>query len=286
VTNLLRHLLSAYASYFQIFAYAAVTRILPPSSTTPFYTLETSRGTSIKTARIIHATNAYVNHLLPILRHKLFPLRVTMTAQRPGLSFPSKVYDGRRSWAFIYPGGFDYLTQLPDGDRELMLGGGHSYAPHEGMGEFGIVDDSKVHMRVEGYLSGALPIMFGLSNWGEEGRASTANGDDSKWEKGRVKAVWSGVITYSADTLTPWVGPLTQKMTSRSIPPGGGEWIAAGYSGEGMVHAWGCGKAVAMNVLDLEEREGEELPKEFWITGAKLKRAVVERMYEAIDDQH
>jgi hypothetical protein len=74
--------------------------------------------------------------------------------------------------------------------------------------------------------------------------------------KGRVKALWSGILGISVDLL-PWVGCLPRAVSGRSEPPptsvvksekedGGermhvgaapGEWIAAGYSGEGMVHA-------------------------------------------------
>jgi hypothetical protein len=47
---------------------------------------------------------------------------------------------------------------------------------------------------------------------------------------------------------------LTEKLTGRKRPTqsdeqSSAEWAAAAYSGEGMVNAWLCGKALAMMVL-------------------------------------
>ncbi|KAK0456846.1 hypothetical protein EV421DRAFT_2013888 [Armillaria borealis] len=58
-------------------------------------------------------------------------------------------------------------------------------------------------------------------------RGESADEDDDHFERWRVKKVWSGVLGISADGL-PWRR----------------EWITAGYSGEGMVHAWMSGKAL------------------------------------------
>jgi hypothetical protein len=205
-----------------------------------------------------------------------------MSAQRPGLSLPS--LDGLRSWDFVYPGGFDWTMQLPGDHGEIMFGGGNSFASNVGMDEIGLTDDSIVSSRIESYLSGALPLMFGTNNWGVEGRPSEKEEDeDGGWGQGRVKATWSGIMSYSTDRSIPWAGPLTEKMTSRAKPAGGGEWLACGYSGEGMVNAWGCGRAVAMTVLGLEEREGEKLPKEFWITEEKLKRSKAGNLFDSIN---
>jgi hypothetical protein len=201
-----------------------------------------------------------------------------MSAQRPGRSLSPSTCDGGRSFVF-YNGkrGYDYLTQLPYGGKELMFGGGGVFAEDRGLGEVGVVDDSTWNWGVAGYLSGALSGMFGERNWGEEGRADVGGQDGDLWAKGRVKAIWSGILGASVDGV-PWVGKIPSKISGRLEPDttttatqeylgkrtlaAPGEWIAAGYSGEGMVHAWMSGKAVGLMVLGKEEEErvGDWLP--------------------------
>lgn len=222
-----------------------------------------------------------------------------MSAQRPGtgLTESSIPTAGARSYVF-YPanadGEFDYLTQLPcskNTNGELMFGRGFTTSL---ISEIGLADDS-VYERVNGtYLSGALSMHFGMESWGEEGRDG-----DTAWFKGRVKSIWSGIIGMSADGL-PWVGRLPCKLSGRRVPtsktPGlasPGEWISAGYSGEGMVHAWLSGRALAYMVLGKEDDAGSEsstlsdatvvsparykLPKVMLPTEARWKKARAEQ---------
>jgi hypothetical protein len=145
-----------------------------------------------------------------------------------------------------------------------MFGGGFYEDYH--LRELGIVDDSGWDVSIGSYLGGAGPVVFGPDNWGEEGKDA-----DEKWSTGRVKGIWSGIIGFSAD-LIPWVGRVPPKLTGRPEPTASlptlshrdtyrarlgapEEWIAAGYSGEGMVHAWLSGKAVGLMVLG-KEQEG------------------------------
>lgn len=69
------------------------------------------------------------------------------------------------------------------------------------------------------------------------------------------------------------------------------EWVAAGYSGEGMVNAWLCARAVALMVLGMDDRKDIEMDGEFgagqcvweWlpscfiISEARLKRLIQEQ---------
>lgn len=157
----------------------------------------------------------------------------------------------------------------------------------------GNLDESRVDPSVASYLSGALPVYFGASNWGAEStplHRDQQNGhadhtSPSEVEPGRVKKTWAGIMGMSADAV-PWVGKLSKKLTPRKIiPEGGGEWVSAGFSGEGMVHAWACGRALAMMVLGQEERGGEELPPEFLITEERVKKTgKLEQILEAYYD--
>lgn len=210
-----------------------------------------------------------------------------MSAQRPGKGLQSRVADdvnehGRRSYVFFdspRTKGFDYLTQLPNGEHELMFGGGLEAVPDVDAGggggyRRGTRGMYDVHSAV--HVSGALPVYFGAANWGAEGvaieGADTPAGDygRSPWAAGRVKALWSGVLSVSVDEF-PWVGRVPPAISGRLSPPGlkqsqrmaaPGEWVAAGYSGEGMVHAWLCARALALMVLGLDaandvETEGQ-----------------------------
>jgi hypothetical protein len=141
------------------------------------------------------------------------------------------------------------------------------------------------------------------------------------WGKGRVKAAWTGIIGISAD-MQPWVGRVPESVSGRkepravpltrpyaqqnqdalgtspscstsmhstidvdaSSPPlaAPGEWICAGYTGEGMVHAWLSGQAVAKMVLGVSDDEetafgdGPTLPAPFLITEKRVKAAKFE----------
>ncbi|KAJ6610226.1 FAD dependent oxidoreductase [Mycena sp. CBHHK59/15] len=216
---------------------------------------------------------------------------------------------------------YDYLTQQPSAAgssslspypppaAEFMFGGGAAHgetAEQPFMDEVGVTDDRSWNLDIGAYLGGALSMYFG--GWGAEGRSEFARVrrvDVVQPEKGRVMKLWTGILGISADDR-PWVGRLPAKVTGRSSPqprsssrhrlgidlnsPYGarglappGEWIAAGYSGEGMVHAFLSGKALARMVLPTESGHDEavELPDTFLVTEARWKKANPEDLVEA-----
>ncbi|KAF9448837.1 DAO-domain-containing protein [Macrolepiota fuliginosa MF-IS2] len=305
VTGILTRLLRSYPSSFHIFTHTPCTNILASTSAhESLYTICTPKG-NIRARHVIHATNAWASHLLPGMRTKIFPARAVMTAQlpRPGLGKTKSDWRGMRSFV-LYPsssfGCFDYLTQqlpapdeqtpaaYPPSSAELMLGGG--FMKHNAyLTEIGNADDSDWNQKVADYLSDAMGDYFRV-------------GENDEREK--VIAKWSGILAVSADER-PWVGrvpesislrgpvgkyrtdkfepspetidsPLDEGEGSISLAPPG-EWIAAGYSGEGMVHAWMSGKAVAQMVLELD-RDMEWFPDVFRITQERYKEANVEEM--------
>ncbi|KAG6369806.1 FAD dependent oxidoreductase-domain-containing protein [Boletus reticuloceps] len=329
VTDILSRLLEEYPKDFQLFTNTPCVSVTEPSSTNPFYSLTTSRG-ELSTFHVVHLTNAYVGGLVPGLADVVYRVRETMSAQRPGRALQFQSYGdrdgqknhGKRSYVFFdspEQKGFDYLTQIPDGEHELMFGGGREALPETDAknGQAcrptprGLYD---VHSAA--HVSGALPIYFGATNWGAEAvsavesLASDVQEDAQRqlrdpWAAGRVKAIWSGVLSVSVDEF-PWVGRIPSAISGRRSPTTGmavsekgkrarmadpGEWIAAGYSGEGMVHAWLCARALALMVLGLDtvgdvEVEGyygagqtvdEWLPACYRITVARLRNARKER---------
>lgn len=251
-----------------------------------------------------------------------------MSAQRPGRALQFEAigdYDalqknhGRRAYIFYDSPerkGFDYLVQIPGGEHELMLGGGRELLAKTDAKNGRVcrpLSKGVYDVHSAAHVSGALPVYFGATNWGAEGvsAAESAVGDDvhedgerslrSPWAAGRVKALWSGVLSVSVDDL-PWVGRIPGGISGRRSPVTGGtlsekskrvrtadpgEWAAVGYSGEGMVHAWLCARALALMVLGLDnvkdiEAEGrygagqtvnEWLPACYRITVERLRNA-------------
>ena len=307
VTSILLRLLKQYPDRFFFSTNTPCIEIKEASSSSPFYKVVTSRGV-VLTKHIMHATNAWASHLLKPMRSKIFSVRGNMTAQRPGTTLSPSSLDGGRSWVFYDRHiGYDYLTQLPEGEQELMFGGGFVQAGEDGLAEIGCTDDSKFNSGVAAHLAGALPIIFGGQNWGEESDKIDAESGEH-WFDGRVKAMWSGIIGISADRI-PWVGRIPQKLTGRntqSIPQSvvnnvysntlekekvsfypastaaPGEWIAAGYSGEGMAHAFLCGRAVAFQILDKAQEITGWLPECLGVTEERWSKAHAEDLIEEL----
>ena len=250
----------------------------------------------------MHATNGWTPHLLAPLRTKILPVRGLMSAQRPGQSLSThSTHHGARSHIFYAgPTGYDYLTQLPLGEHELMFGGGAAQGGRAILPEVGNTDDSGYNMAIASHISGALPEYFGADHWGREGTPQEDNDAQVMWRRGRVKALWTGILGISVDGL-PWVGRVPEKVSGRRAPSGAavsgpktgtelegapppitppGEWMSAGYSGEGMVNAWMCGRALACMMLGREaEREArlrEWFPDVMRVTEKRWRKASLE----------
>ncbi|KAJ7649372.1 nucleotide-binding domain-containing protein [Mycena polygramma] len=256
-----------------------------------------------------HVVNAWTSHLLPGMRRKIVPIRVRMTTQRPGRSLGkagnASSWAGTRAFVF-YPWTsmlvFDYLDDQSPASctaGELMFGGGAMLggrAEATMMDNIGITDDSESDFEVSAYLGGALERYF-APGWGEEGTTSAPPGQNADaeahaWSAGRVKAAWSGIMGLSAD-VQPWVRRVPQCISKRAEPetPSAdtslarpGEWIAAGFTGEGMTHAWLAGVALANMLLGREsvpDDDASALPPQFLITEKRWKEADIEAFLAA-----
>lgn len=242
-----------------------------------------------------------------------------MTAQRPGELLTPSTLDGYRSLVFYRDElGYDYLTQLPEGECELMLGGGVAAAGDELLlKEIGIVDDSEYCKQLVTHLSGSLPIYFGHRNWGAES-VPDEDFEEEEWHQGRVKSIWSGIISISADAL-PWVGRLSTKLSGRKSPPASstpqsqtrltctpsasskealllptssmdltappGEWVTSSYTGEGMVHAWLCATALGSMILGTEIKDGimHWFPEVMEVSEERWKKAKIGDLMGALN---
>ncbi|CAE6354504.1 unnamed protein product [Rhizoctonia solani] len=272
VTGLLLFLEDKYPDRFHIISRCPVKDIKEPSNEDAYYTLETEKGLII-TSHVIHATNAHVGHLVPGLRAKIFPLRQAMTAQshRAFAQPLDSPRPGGRSFSFLYSEGFDYLTQRPDGT--IMFGGGFAQSPQQGMIEVGVGTDDLYDPTGAAHICGALSVLF-------KDPKHHVDVNDANYEN-RVKSIWSGSLGTSADAL-PWVGRLPVRLTGRNVPPANkhsriaspGEWVSAGYSGEGMVNAPLCAKALAMMILKPnEDNVSSWFPEQMRVTERRCKKA-------------
>lgn len=272
VTGLLSHLLKNFPSNFLLETNTPVCEIRCGQD---YYEVITPRGT-IKCKHVIHCTNAHIGHLVPGIKGNIFPIVGQMSAQRPGNKFK---HQSHHSWIFNYDQGFDYLTQLPIGtasDGELMMGGGFAQTQHGGIHETGCSHDSELNLYASIHLRGVLGAVFAPEDWG------TVDGE-------AVKAMWTGNLGFSTDGL-PWVGKLPESLTERRIATTrstpGAEWAAAAFSGEGMVHAWLSGKALAEMILSHDATDGEVVipewfPEAMVISSKRLANARLERDAQA-----
>jgi glycine/D-amino acid oxidase-like deaminating enzyme len=193
-----------------------------------------------------------------------------MSAQHPGRQFPFQGTE--HSWIFNYDRGFDYLTQLPHSDagQMMMFGGGFAQGEGGGLADFGISTDSELSLYADVHLSGALSAVFGHQNWGDVCGPG-------------VESMWTGNMGFSADGF-PWVGRLPESLTrgDERKKVYGFEWISAAFSGEGMVLAWLCGKALGTMLLldedELLEPECADLswfPEQMLVTENRIRKSVL-----------
>ena len=224
------------------------------SNETHPYILATPRGV-VRASKVLHATNGYSGHLLPGLRGKIYPLRGTMSTQKPTDAFGQH---GREiTWSRVGGGGFDGTTNVVDlglyyfnqnpNSGDIFIGGEKAR-----IDEIFISDDTVTGAPCEENITTKLPKCF-TKGWED---ASTHE----------VRKVWSGIMGFTADRL-PLIGSLPQSVTNRGRE--GGEWIAAGFNGYGMPLCWSSGEAVAKMILGQEV--SDFLPNSFVITAERLQ---------------
>ena len=212
---------------------------------------------------VVHATNGFASQLVPGLRRKITGAKAHMSAQRPGEKMPCS--DGNRSWGVIYGGSFDYVTQRPSQPGEpagdVLLGGGFMRSLKQGVDQLGLYDDSgRLDPLTVTHIAGVFPAIF-YPNWGPGSE---------------LMQTWSGILGMTGD-LMPLVGRLDKQLTGRDVGNRGDdingtarcqEWVAAGFSGEGMIWAWLCG--VGLGTM-LAGSEDEDIPQAPGRPGGKMK---------------
>ena len=209
----------------------------------------TPRG-KIEADKVFLATNGYTAHLYPPLLGVIVPLRGHMTAQRPGSSMP--IEGLRNTYSFIYGDGYEYMVPRPQATEfagDIMIGGGSTMAPNEGLEEFGNTDDTITHSIIVKYLGRSTERYFG-SNWGNDHL------------DGRIRRAWTGIMGYSADGF-PLIG---------QVPGEQDLFVAASFQGSGMVLCFSSAQALANMAVKGEDRRADSsLPKAFVLTKERME---------------
>ncbi|KAI4740967.1 nucleotide-binding domain-containing protein [Aureobasidium sp. EXF-12298] len=279
VTSIWNDLLHEYPNQITIETNTPAISIDKEGTAKNAYNVYTNRGI-IRCSQIVHATNAWMGHLLPNLNKKATGMRAHMSAQSPG-NHKHTGFHGDRSWSIIYgPDDFDYITQRPgsNGEGDIMLGGGTFRSKNNGLDQIGVWDDSRIDVFTSSHLAGILPIVFSQDK--QQRQAET----HSRY----LQQHWSGIISLTADSL-PFVGKLDSRIrpkNSGDVQGNTSEWIAAGYNGEGMVFAWLCGTALGLMIMGSEH---EDIPASPGFPGGRLgewfpKELLLDRKrYDRID---
>jgi glycine/D-amino acid oxidase-like deaminating enzyme len=141
-------------------------------------------------------------------------------------------------------------------EGDIVIGGGLSIAPEEGLYEWGTYDDDKLEPTISKHLYESTATYFG-KNWGKD------------HVDGRIRTEWTGIMADSRDGH-PFLGP---------VPGKDGLWISASFQGHGMVMCFLCGKAVAQMILSTSNGSSNDYVMPEWLPGCFIISA--ERLEKA-----
>jgi len=166
-----------------------------------YWTVTTERG-SIRTKKVVLATNAYTSTLLPDFHDKITPAR--------GVATRIAVSDGGKraphlnnTYCIRYgPQEYDYLISRTDGS--IVVGGAKQVVLTDESYWHNNINDSELIPGADGYFNDYMQRTF--YGWEDT---------DAK-----VTHIWTGAMGYSSD-LMPWIGELPEKR---------GLYVAAGFT--------------------------------------------------------
>lgn len=157
------------------------------------WTVNTDRG-SIKTRKLVFASNAYTAGIAPQFAHKIVPVRgicsrIVAPEGKPAPHLPN-TYSLRYGFSL-----YDYLIPRPDGS--IVVGGAKQNFWHNKEWWYGITDDSKLIEPAANYFDGLMQRQF--LGWDDSGAYTDK--------------VWTGSeLTLFAYFIFFWfaIDPLTQ----------------------------------------------------------------------------
>lgn len=193
--------------------------------------VKTDRG-DIRAQQVVHATNAFVGHLVHELRQFVSPVRANVQRQ---VARPCLLRLEQSHWLRYGEKDYDYMMQRPDG--AFIIG-------RASMGRRATADDSVVDVAPQAHLRGATPLIF-----------------DYKTHEMDVTHAWSGSVAFTQDG-SPFVGRLP-------FPNRSHQWVCAAYQGIGMVRAFRSAQMLAYVLLG--EELPAEYPRSQLLTESRVR---------------
>ncbi|KAL4910836.1 hypothetical protein BDW74DRAFT_172297 [Aspergillus multicolor] len=229
VTGILERLVKQHKGRFSIQTNTTV-KAITNNKSDEYTTVHTSRG-DIKAKIVVHATNAWVGHLIPELRPYISPVRANVQRRRAQAAnnandtSKEKIETSFSWWLRYGEHDYDYLIHRPD--NSFILGRSNT-------GRRATANDSEVDFLPHAHLKGVTPQVFDFK--------------DAGFEKGEVTHAWSGPVAFTHDG-NQFVGRVPFPGYQR-------QWVAAGFQGIGMVRAFLSAEMLARLIggEELEER--------------------------------
>ncbi|EJT99929.1 nucleotide-binding domain-containing protein [Dacryopinax primogenitus] len=221
-----------------------------------FWMIDTPRG-SIRTRKVLHATNGYASAILPEFTGKIVPFYGVCSSVTPTKSYSGKKMLAHTMSLYQQRGVRDrtpteglnsdcvHKNRIP-ADGTIIVGGGEFVNRQAHINN---CDDSKVMPAITEHLRNVMKDNF--DGWGDE-----AHGEG-------LERVWAGISGYTGDGLS-YIG---------AFPGKEGQFVCAGFHGHGMARIATCARGVAMLMLGRAWEE-TELPECFQITKERLERKV------------
>ncbi len=193
--------------------------------------VKTTRG-HIRARHVVHATNAWMSHLIHELRPFVSPVRANVQHQVPQ---PLGVQVNNTFWLRYAEKDYDYMIQRPDG--AFIMGRANT-------GRRATSDDTKKDLLPHTHLQMVVPKMF-----------------DFGTNKMQVTHAWSGCVAFTQDG-NPFVGHMP-------FPGRSHQWVCGAYQGIGMVRAFRSAQMLAHMVLG--EEIPPEFPRSMLVTEQRVE---------------
>lgn len=198
-----------------------------------FATVVTDRG-NLRARHVVHATNAWMSHLVPELRPFVSPVRANVQRQLP-IPVTIRVDRANSYWLRYAEHDYDYMMQRPDG--AFIVGRANT-------GRRATSDDSSRDLLPQTHLKAVTPRLFDFGS-----------------DMVDITHSWSGIVAFTQDG-NPLIGKLPFSKKSH-------QWVCAAYQGIGMVRAFRSAQMLAL--LLLGEEIPNAYPRSLLITDQRLK---------------
>ncbi|KAL4880859.1 FAD dependent oxidoreductase-domain-containing protein [Aspergillus karnatakaensis] len=194
-------------------------------------TVKTTRG-DISAPILVHATNAWMSHLVSELQPFVSPVRANVQRH-----LPDTITRVDNSLWFRYAEhDYDYMVQRHDG--AFIIGRANT-------GRRATSDDGNMDVLPQTHLRTVVPSIF-----------------DFKTKNVQVTHAWSGCVAFTQDG-NPFIGKWPGANRKH-------QYVSGGYSGIGMVRAFRSAQALAVMILG--EEVPEEFPRSMFITAERLRK--------------